>query len=130
VKSNAQNKVHACAEYHILCTFMYFYVPTTERLVTWSYWYLSLIWDLSLRHTMLVFLLDYLRFSKLLTLHLAEGNISSNLLKLKRKQSSKKNKYWVHLEAQPLTERSVNSCIWLAYNFRSNRICQSDTRVH
>jgi len=24
----------------------------------------------------------------------------------------------------------VSSCIWLAYNFRSNRICQSDTRAH
>jgi len=37
---------------------------------------------------------------------------------------------WVHPEAQPLIERSVSSCIWLAYNFRSNRICQSDIRAH
>jgi len=28
----------------------------------------------------------------------------------------------VHLEAQPLTERSMSSCIWLAYIFRSNGI--------
>jgi len=36
----------------------------------------------------------------------------------------------VHPEAQPLTERLVSSCIWSAYIFRSNRICQSDTRAH
>jgi len=28
----------------------------------------------------------------------------------------------VHPEAQPLTERSVSSCIWLVYIFRSNGI--------
>jgi len=28
----------------------------------------------------------------------------------------------VHPEAEPLIESSVNSCIWLAYIFRSNRI--------
>jgi len=33
---------------------------------------------------------------------------------------------WVHPEVQSLIERSVSSCIWLAYDFRSNRICQSD----
>jgi len=38
---------------------------------------------------MLVFLLDCLRFSKLLKLHQIEGRISSNLLKV-RKQSSRK----------------------------------------
>jgi len=37
--------------------------------------------------TMLVFLLDRLRFSKLLKLHQTEGRISSNLLK--RKQENK-----------------------------------------
>jgi len=43
---------------------------------------------ISQRHTMLVFLLDCLRFSKLLKLHQTEGRISNNLLK--RKQSSRK----------------------------------------
>jgi len=42
--------------------------------------------DLSLWHTMLVFLLDCLRFSKLLKLHRIEDRISSNLLK--REQSN------------------------------------------
>jgi len=36
----------------------------------------------------------------------------------------------VHPEAEPLTENSVSSCIWLAYIFKSNGIRQSDTRVH
>jgi len=36
---------------------------------------------------------------------------------------------WVHPEAELLTERSVSSCIWLAYSLRSNGIHQSDTRA-
>jgi len=50
--------------------------------------------SLSQRHTMLVFLLDCLRFSKLLKFHQTEGRISSNLLK--RKQSSRKTSIVCH----------------------------------
>jgi len=32
----------------------------------------------------------------------------------------------VHPEAQPLTERSVSSCIWLAYSIRSKNLGQSN----
>jgi len=38
----------------------------------------NVVW--SQRHTMLVFLLDYLRFRKLLKLHQTEDRISNNLL--------------------------------------------------
>jgi len=37
---------------------------------------------------------------------------------------------WVHPEAQSLTERSVSSCICLAYSIRSKNIGQSNARAH